>query len=229
MLFVKETDDFFQFYLFGRQSVIFIKHYFAKETKETTIIGDLAKNPPVFLMLSFILIIFLGTLLLVLPNATAPHHDTSLIGAIFTSTSATCVTGLVVYDTGTQFSLFGQLVILLLIQIGGLGIMTISSALALIIGQKLTMRSENLLQNVIGESNKVDMLSLVKNILFMTIFFEALGAIYLIFTYRSMGWGTYKSFYHAVFHSVSAFCNAGFSLYPDSLIKFQTNMKIFIF
>ena len=227
LVLMKGTENFFQFYLLGRQSVLVIKHLFSQSTKTTSLINDLAKNPPIFLMLSFILTIFVGTLLLLLPQATNPQSgETSLLGALFTATSATCVTGLIVYDTGTHFTLFGQLIILLLIQIGGLGIMTISSALALIMGQKLSVRSESLIQNVVGESNKVDMIALVKNILLMTVFFEILGSLYLFFTFRGFHWDSSKSVYHAVFHSVSAFCNAGFSLYPDSLMEFKTNFNI---
>ncbi len=224
---VKNTENFFQFFLLGRQSILIVKKIFNQTSGKTSILSDLAKNPPIFLMLSFILTIFVGTLLLLLPQATAPNQgDTTLLGALFTATSATCVTGLIVYDTPTHFSHFGQLIILLLIQVGGLGIMTISSALALIMGQKLSVRSESLIQNVVGESNKVDMISLVKNILIMTFVFEMLGAFYLFFTYRALHWNSDKAIYHAIFHSVSAFCNAGFSLYPDSLVRFRDNFNI---
>ncbi len=227
LLLVKGTDNFFQFYILGRQSIILIKHFFTQSSGKASFLSDLAKNPPILLMLSFILTIFVGTLFLLLPQATNPNEgETTLLGALFTATSATCVTGLIVYDTGTHFSTFGQLIILLLIQIGGLGIMTISSALALIIGQKLSVRSESLIQNVVGESNKVDMISLVKSILLMTLFFEIIGALYLFFVFRGMHWNSAKAIYHSVFHSVSAFCNAGFSLYSDSLIQFRSNFNI---
>jgi len=124
----------------------------------------LAHNPPIFVLYSFMLAIFIGTLLLLLPRATVAGEHTSLLDALFTSTSATCVTGLIVKNTGTHFTLLGKSIILLLIQIGGLGIMTVSSAFATILGQKLTASSENLIQNVVGESNKVDMLSLLKTL-----------------------------------------------------------------
>ena len=150
-----------------------------------TFIDKLSDNPPVLVMLTFFLAIFIGSLLLMLPAATSSGEETSLLGALFTSTSATCVTGLIVYNTGTHFTIFGQIIILALIQIGGLGIMTISSAFAIILGQKMSLKRESIMQNVIGESNKLDMINLVKNVVIVTITLELLGAVILYFTFIS--------------------------------------------
>ena len=222
---VSESERIFQFYLLGRQTFILIQNLALKQHKGK-LFEKLSENPPVFVLFSFLLVIFIGTLLLLLPSATSEGKITSLLGALFTSTSATCVTGLIVYDTGTHFTLFGQLIILSLIQIGGLGIMTISSAFAIMLGQKLSLKSENLIQNVVGESNKINMVILIKGIFFVTIFFEFIGAILLYFTFRSEIWTAQKAIYHAIFHSVSSFCNAGFSLYSNSFMAFRSNLNI---
>ncbi|MBN2829751.1 MAG: potassium transporter Trk, partial [Candidatus Cloacimonetes bacterium] len=110
-------------------------------------------------MLSFFVTILIGTFLLMHPESSASGEITPFIDALFTSTSATCVTGLIVQDTGTYFSQVGQIVILLLIQIGGLGIMTISTAFAIILGQNLTISKQKVMQNVVGESNRLNFYS----------------------------------------------------------------------
>jgi len=212
-------------YLLGRQSMIMVRNYSTADHKGK-FFDKLSENPPVVVLLSFLATIFVGTLLLVLPAATVQGRETTLLDALFTSTSATCVTGLIVHDTGTHFTLFGQMVILGLIQVGGLGIMTISSAFALIVGQKLTIRSETMIQNVVGESNKIDMVNLVKNILMVTILFELIGAICLYFTFSNQFASPARALYASVFHSISAFCNAGFSIFADSFMGYRSNLNI---
>ena len=229
-IFIKESDRIFLFYLLGRQTFIFIKGH-ALASYEGKSLDRLAHNPPIFVLYSFMIAIFIGTLLLLLPTATANGEHTSLLDALFTSTSATCVTGLIVKNTGTHFTILGKSIILLLIQIGGLGIMTVSSAFAMMLGQKLTARSENLIQNVVGESNKVDMLSLLKSIFFVTIIFEIIGAALLYSTFKEITvngefLSNYEAIYYSLFHSVSAFCNAGFSLFENSFIGFRSNFNI---
>ncbi|MDY6916026.1 MAG: TrkH family potassium uptake protein [Candidatus Cloacimonadota bacterium] len=224
-MFVKDSERIFQLYLLGRQSFIIIR-YLSIRKHEDSFFDKLSENPPIFVLLSFLITIFGGTLLLLLPRATAAGATTTFLDALFTSTSATCVTGLIVVDTGTHFTILGQLVILLLIQIGGLGIMSVSSAFAIMLGQKVSLRSESLMQNVMGESNKLDMKYLVKNIVIVTFIFELLGAIFLYFTFKSDFLSTQKAIYYAVFHSISSFCNAGFSLFPDSFVNYLGNLNI---
>lgn len=224
-LVVVDSERVFQFYLLGRQTYFAIRRQ-ALASYKGKFFDKLSDNPPVFVLFSFFLTIFVGALLLMLPASTVQGKETTLIDALFTSTSATCVTGLIVYDTGTHFTLFGQFIILLLIQIGGLGIMTISSAFAIMMGQRLSLKSENLIQNVVGESNKLDMISLVKNILLVTIIFELIGAVILYFTFMLNMYSPNKAAYHAIFHSVSAFCNAGFSLYQNNFMAFKSNFNV---
>jgi trk system potassium uptake protein TrkH len=141
----------------------------------------LTGNPPVTVMLSFILVIFLGTILLMMPASSAQGKVTSPVDALFIATSATCVTGLVVVDVGSYFSLFGQIVILLLIQVGGLGLMTISTAFAIVLGQRLTIKLESTMYKVVGGSQSLNVLNLLKNTMFVTLIIEGLGAAFFIY------------------------------------------------
>jgi trk system potassium uptake protein TrkH len=206
------------FFLLIRQTY-FILQYLIFKSFDGKLYDRLTANPPVSLMISFAFVILIGTVLLMLPTASAANQVTPFTDALFTATSATCVTGLIVYDTGSYFSLFGQLVILLLLQIGGLGIMTVSTAFALIMGRRLTLKLENVMHSVVGDGQRLDVLQLLKNIVIVTILIEALGAI-LLFPEFLKTMSSSQAMYHAIFHSVSAFCNAGFSLFADSLMGF---------
>ena len=222
---IKDTERVFLFYLLGRQTFRFVRDLALKQ-RRGKVFESLSQNPPVLVLISFIFAIFTGTLLLMLPAATNLGRTTSGLGALFTSASATCVTGLIVYDTGTHFTIFGQSIILFLLQIGGLGIMTVSSAFAVILRQRLTVRNQSLIQNVVGESNTIDMVRLIRSIILVTFMFELLGALLLFFTFNNEFVSTKTAIYHSIFHSVSAFCNAGFSLYADSFMGFRSNFNI---
>lgn len=179
----------------------------------------LTGNPPVTVMLSFILVIFLGTILLMMPVSSAQGKVTAPVDALFIATSATCVTGLVVVDVGSYFSLFGQIVILLLIQVGGLGLMTISTAFAIVLGQRLTLKLESTMYKVVGGSQSLNVLNLLKNTMFVTLIIEGLGAAFLYIRF-SMDYAPLRAFYYSIFHAVSAFCNAGISLLPCNLSSY---------
>ncbi len=197
-----------------------------RDSYQSSFLIKLTQNPALALMFSFFLTIMLGTFLLMHPQSSSSGEITPFVDALFTSTSATCVTGLIVYDTGTYWSQVGQIIILILIQIGGLGIMTISTAFAIILGQKLTISTQQVMQNVVGESNRIDFYTLLKSILSLTFIFEFIGAIFLLFQFRDHLPTFGDAVYHSVFHSVSAFCNAGFALYPDSFVSYQSNPTV---
>jgi len=182
-------------------------------------LAQIRLNPARLLLLSFLVVIAVGMALLMVPAATADHRGARFVDALFTATSATCVTGLIVQDTGTYFSGFGQVVILILIQVGGLGIMTLSTLFAIILGRRLRLREEEQMRDILDQSSSVEMYSLIVRIFSITLFFELIGALLLYVKWiSSMGSdGALKS---AVFHSVSAFCNAGFSLYSQSLTAY---------
>lgn len=184
----------------------------------------LKAHPATIVLVSFLLAITVGALLLKLPISTRSGHIL-WIDALFTATSAVCVTGLIVVDTGSFFTLFGQCVILLLIQIGGLGVMTISVALFRWIGKSIPFRHRMAMQDVFAHTPRVDILNLVKSTILFTLSAEFLGAV-LLTIYWSQTLSFPKAVYTAVFHSVSAFCNAGFSLFSDNLIQYSGNMLI---
>ncbi len=222
---ISDSQRVFQFYLLGRQSFLMIKNLALSDYRKKNS-DHLLNNPPVFVLFSFFLAIFVGTLMLLLPSATAAGKVTTFIGALFTSTSATCVTGLIVYDTGTHFTIFGQMVILTLIQVGGLGIMTVSSAFAVMLGQRMTLKSESLIQNVVGEQTRFDMVRLLRNVIIVTFIFEFFGAAILYGTFHKTFVSSSQALYYSVFHSISSFCNAGFSLFQSNFMQFRQNLNI---
>lgn len=161
--------------------------------------------------LSFFGVILVGSLLLCLPVSSRNGVWTPFLNALFTATSASCVTGLVVYDTYTHWSQFGQIVILLMIQIGGIGLMTLISTFAIFRKKKIGLHERILLKQSAGNTRISGMVRLVKQIIAGTLIFEGIGALLLAIRFiPQMGPG--KGLYYAVFHSVSSFCNAGFDL-----------------
>ncbi|MFH1006204.1 MAG: TrkH family potassium uptake protein [Candidatus Latescibacterota bacterium] len=171
------------------------------------------------LMVSFAGAILLGTLLLMLPPASV-GRSLSFVEALFTATSATCVTGLTVVDTGAHFTLFGQIVILVLIQMGGLGIMTFSTFFLFLFGRSISMKYHDALSDTLGHAPAGDTRRLLKNVLGFTLAAEGLGALFLLLRFVSI-YPFPKALYHAVFHAISAFCNAGFALYSESFRSYQ--------
>ncbi len=177
-------------------------------------------HPARIIIISFLFGIFIGGLLLKLPQATT-GESLSWIDAFFTSTSAICVTGLVVVDTGTRFSVFGQSVILFLIQLGGLGIMVFSAFFIMLFGRNLSMRDRFMAkESLLGQISYKKLFSVLKYIMAVTFSVELAGAVILFLRFK-VTHSTDSALYDAVFHSISAYCNAGFSLYRDSLTGFS--------
>lgn len=163
------------------------------------------------IILGFFCIIMVGALLLMLPISTKAGQETTFLGALFTSVSATCVTGLVVYDTFTHWTTFGQLVLLILIQIGGLGFITISTSLMIALRRKIGLSRRALIQESLSTLQIRGSVMLVRRIVIGTLLFETVGAALLSIRFvQDMGWG--KGIYYGIFHAVSAFCNAGFDI-----------------
>lgn len=169
---------------------------------------------------SFALLILLGTLGLKLLPGIYTGEPLTWLDALFTATSAVCVTGLVVVDTATYFTTLGQAWILLLIQLGGLGIVTFSTIIIIALGRRLSLRQESLSSSGTSVSPQIDYRRLTRDIFRFTFLLEAIGAILLLLLMGPrLGWG--EAVWPAVFHSISAFCNAGFSTFSDSLISFR--------
>ena len=181
-------------------------------------------HPATLVLTSFLLTILLGMVILKLPISTRTG-SIGWLDALFTATSAVCVTGLVVVDTGSYFSLFGQTVLLVLIQIGGLGVMTVSVALFRWLGRSLSIHSRMAMQDLFAHTPRDDIYSLIRSILFFTLGMETLGAILLTF-YWSGDYAFPQALRMGIFHSVSAFCNAGFALFPDSLMQYSDSLFI---
>lgn len=169
------------------------------------------KSPFRVIILGFLFVILMGSLVLMLPVSTQEGVSTPFLQALFTSTSAVCVTGLVIHDTASYWSGFGQLVIILLIQIGGLGVVTVAGAFAILSGRKIGLMQRNTMQEAIAAPNVGGIVRLTEFILKTALAVELLGAA-LLFPVFYKEFGLIQGAWYALFHSISAFCNAGFDL-----------------
>lgn len=170
-----------------------------------------ALNPPKVLVLGFALIIAIGTFLLTMPFSTEDGKGLTFLDALFTATSATCVTGLIVVDTGDTFSIFGEVVLLFLIQIGGLGFMTFATLLFLLLGKKISLKERLLLKEAFNNISIAGLVRLVKRILLFTACIEIIGGLILSIRF-SFDMPIGKALYFGFFHAISNFNNAGFDL-----------------
>ena len=182
------------------------------------------RHPGRRLILYFAFTIIIGTMLLLIPASTS-NRSIKLIDALFTATSAVCVTGLTVMDTGQDFTLLGQLIILVLIQLGGLGIMTFTTALFVSLGAQLSFRERLGFNQSLGGGIQINIRSLLKAIILITFIIEVIGTILLFFKFRN-DFTPGKALFVAIFHSVSAFCNAGFSTFSTSLENFNNDLSM---
>jgi len=179
------------------------------------------RSPARIVIVGFAFLISIGTILLMLPVASTDEHI-GFVNALFTSTSAVCVTGLIVVDTGSAFSLFGQAVILILIQSGGLGIMTMSTLFLMLAGRRPGLTGQIVVQDTFTHSRERRISDVLKDVILFTCAVEGIGMVILFFCFLP-GNGGPRSLYLSVFHSISAFCNAGFSVFPDSFISYRGN------
>ncbi len=180
---------------------------------------------PRTICLGFLALIALGTVLLWLPWSTSNGQWNPFVIALFTATSAVCVTGHIIVDTSTHFSTFGQLVILLLIQVGGLGYMTATTFLIILLGRKFNLRQKIAVQQALDRRGIQGARQLVRSIMGLAFLFELTGTLLLWLVFRQ-DYGDRHGLWLAVFHSVSAWNNAGFSLFSDSLMGYQTSVPI---
>jgi len=183
-------------------------------------------NPSQLLILVFIVFITLGTLLLKLPFATTT--SVSWLDALFTATSAMTVTGLVVVDTAQAYTLFGEIVIVSLIQIGGLGIMSFAVLIFMMLGKKIGLKERLLVQQALNQTSIGGVIKLIKNLFVFSLSIELIAMVFLAIKWvPEYGWS--QGLYFSFFHSISAFNNAGFALWPDSLMKYVGDPIINIF
>lgn len=187
------------------------------------------KNPTRTLIASFLVLIVTGAGLLMLPRAST-NQRAGLVDALFTATSATCVTGLIVRDTGRDFSLMGQIIILVLIQLGGLGIVVFGAVFALLLGQALSLRETVAMQDLLSARTLGQIGNMIFFIFVGTLLIEAIGAACMFEMWDDVPDWTgdiQQQWFCSIFHSISAFCNAGFSLFSDSFIRYSKNWCVY--
>ena len=177
------------------------------------------------LILGFMGAILIGTLFLMVPFSSSGEENISFLTALFTITSAVCVTGLSVIDVGKELSTAGQIILLIFIQLGGLGIMTFSSFILLLIGKKITYEERELLKEERNLENNGGILWFLKKIILTVVIIEGTGALFLALRF-AQDMEIKKAVYYGIFHSVSAFCNAGFSLFSTNLEKYAGSFVV---
>ncbi|MCK5197700.1 MAG: TrkH family potassium uptake protein, partial [Spirochaetales bacterium] len=184
-------------------------------------------HPAQTIFMSFLLVILGGTLLLMMPFTAAEGNGLPFLNALFTSTSAVCVTGLIVVDTAVYFSIWGQIIILVLIQIGGLGIMILSYFTVFVLRRAMSVEDKVLISYMLSDDDMSSISRTMKSIVGITFLIEGIGALILFAGFvknTTMDAGSY--FFYSIFHSVSAFCNAGFALFSDSLEGFSSSLLL---
>lgn len=219
--------------LFGKDQWIYLGIYLvfiAELSKSTLFFDNFYFNPTILFVISFFALILIGTVLLMLPRTTI-EAPLSFIDALFMATSAVCITGLSVTDISTNFSLFGQTIILVLIQIGGLGIMTFTGFFGYFFSGGFSFKNQLMFGEILGENKVGSVVKTLLTIIFITLLFELLGALLIFSTldatlFPSLG----NQVFFAIFHSVSSFCNAGFSILTDGITndgyKFNYNFQL---
>lgn len=211
-------DQIALLYLIVSQLIIFVSGIF-KLVRHSTAITRLKVPPGAIFASSFALLILVGSFFLSLPKSSATGEPIKYIDALFTSTSAVCVTGLIVLDTAKDFSLTGQIIILTLIQLGGLGIMTLTTFFFTFVSGGLTIKMRLMLKEFLSPDTFSAIGSLLKRIIFYTFIIESIGFVILYYSTVDVGLSNGARFFIALFHSISAFCNAGFSLFSENLMS----------
>ncbi|WP_278287342.1 TrkH family potassium uptake protein [Caloranaerobacter ferrireducens] len=182
-------------------------------------------NPAQVLVLGFAGLILIGATLLNLPIASQDGKSIGFVNALFTAASAVCVTGLVVVNTATHWTIFGKVVILILLQIGGLGFMTLATLVALLLGRRITLKERLIIQEELNQFTLSGLVKLTRYVIISTIMIEGLGALLLSIRFIPT-YGFIKGVSFSIFHSISAFCNAGFDLTGESMVPFVDDVIV---
>lgn len=183
------------------------------------------ENPAFVLSMGFLILISLGGLILSTPYVTQSGKSTGLIDSFFVAASASCVTGLTPVNTGLYWNTLGHVVIIILIQIGGLGIMTLASLIPLILRKKIGIKSRQILKEQLNVESMEGLVKLFRYVLVFTLIVEGLGALFLSFRFIPT-YGLGKGIWYSVFHSISAFCNAGFDIMGDSIYPLRKDLLV---
>ncbi|EOD00919.1 TrkH family potassium uptake protein [Caldisalinibacter kiritimatiensis] len=188
-------------------------------------IDKLKLNPAQVLVLGFAALILIGATLLNLPISSVNGESIGFVDALFTSASAVCVTGLVVVNTAQHWSIFGKVIILILIQVGGLGLMTMATLVALVLGRKITLKERLIIQEELNSTTLSGLVKLTKYVIISTAAIEGIGAIFLAIRFIPK-YGVIKGIWFSIFHAISAFCNAGFDLTGESMVPFVEDVVV---
>jgi trk system potassium uptake protein TrkH len=208
------------------RNIFILIRLFVRMRKFNAVLQRITHNPAQSVLFSFMIVIIVGTLLLMLPLSTSDRTRLGFIDSLFTSTSAVCVTGLIVVDTATRFSAAGKILILILIQIGGLGIMILSYFGTFVFRRTLSVESKLMASYMLNEQDMSALAGSMKSIVLSTFIIEGTGFSLLWVAFRPATGSELSALSHAAFHSVSAFCNAGFSLFTDNLVGFKSNLLL---
>ncbi len=209
-----------------RNGFIMLK-VFTRLSRLTSFIEDISTHPAQTIIVSFVLAILAGALLLMMPF-TSTVGGLSFVDALFTATSAVCVTGLIVVDTAISFTVYGWLIILVLIQIGGLGIMVLSYFVVFVMRRSVSLEDKMLISYMLSERDMTRLARNLKTIIYTTLVVEGTGALLLFIFIRGESTAVLDAVLQSIFHSISAFCNAGFSLFSDSLMRFRSNTPVIL-
>jgi trk system potassium uptake protein TrkH len=207
------------------ETLLFVK-FILQFGRLREIISSFKVKPAQLIVVSFGSIIILGSFFLYLPYSRPPGTHMRYIDALFTSTSAVCVTGLIVVDTGTAFSRIGHAFLLLLIQAGGLGIMTIAAFIQVTLGSTMSLSGRFQTATVLDQANLKSLYTIIRAIVIITVILEGAGVLLLLPYFTKTNTGGLEAGFFALFHSVSAFCNAGFSLFGQSFTAASANVWV---
>jgi trk system potassium uptake protein TrkH len=211
--------------VFALRQLVMSLRTLARHRRGKQFIDYLWTHPVEFLAIGFLAVIVFGTLLLMLPAASTQLRGTSVVDALFTATSATCVTGLTVVDTATFFTPFGWAVIAVLIQVGGIGVMALSTVAGVVAGKHLGLAQSGAVAASMETTAPVDAVRIVRVVVIGTLVAELLGGIVLFGSFLpEMDWP--QALGYAAFHSISSFCNAGFALWTDNLVAYQGHFPV---
>lgn len=208
------------------KDIFLLMNIYGKNRQVTGYVEKMVSNPAQTVAVSFIAVIIVGALLLMMDFTTKDDNGLSVLQALFTATSCVCVTGLTVVDTATTFTVWGHLILLMLIQIGGLGIMMLSYFVIYAVSRRVSLQGKLMMSNMMGEDDTANIHKFIRNIVVTTFVIEFAGAVLLFFGFLPTLGLSIKTIWYAIFHSVSAFCNAGFAFYSDSLESFRLNPLI---
>lgn len=195
--------------------------FIAELSKSTLFFDSFYFNPTILFVISFLVLILIATVLLMLPRTTL-YTPLSFVDALFMATSAVCITGLSVTDISHNFTFFGQAIILILIQVGGLGIMTFTGFFGYFFSGGFSFKNQLMFGEILGENKVASVIKTLLTIIFISLLFEFIGAIFIYFSLDSAHFDNQgKMVFFAIFHSISAFCNAGFTILPDGIHNIQ--------